>query len=400
MKFCLSEPLFRHVLEQVEKFPETTFTETELRKISSAGFDEMLRKKLLKYQQSDSEQETFPCPTPCEVGCDRVIDTVLGKCRAICPEYSEVKPISLTKSDLSKYIFDVDKLISIIRSKNQLLGSTNRINDRIAFVGEKSVGQKRVAVILGLFRNGKEAEAVLLGLSNQISIRDRTIVLLPFFEKTSQDVLMRMESQNILVSRFEDAFSGADFLIDFARLEKRKPKTGPVYPTKTQKQQIDYDKYGYLCEDVLFITGIEPKKRSNLVRVNDKDIVFPDNEMLLLICLAIELKKGQGGWVHRNWLTEEGITEEDYPYRVIGQLRETLSLGLLDGDGKRFIENKGAGSYRISTHPDFVIIEKKDWLVKKYNELKETKRKQMERAELQRKKTEEAERRKALLKQK
>ena len=40
-----------------------------------------------------------------------------------------------------------------------------------------------------------------------------------------------------------------------------------------------------------------------------------------------------------------------------------------DGDVERFIENDRHGRYRISTHPDFVIV-KMNWLVKKYNELK------------------------------
>ena len=101
---------------------------------------------------------------------------------------------------------DVEKLLSKIQKKNQLVGSTYRVNDRIIFVGEKSVRQELVAVVLGLFRNGKEAESMLLGLSNRMRTYDRTIVLLPFFDRTPQSALSRLESQKTIVARFEEAF--------------------------------------------------------------------------------------------------------------------------------------------------------------------------------------------------
>jgi len=381
MKFCLSDPLLKHVLGQVEKFPEATFTETELRKISPDGFQEMLKNRLLKYQQSDPDKETFPCPTPCEKGCDRVIGNIHGSFQAICPEHSSVKPISLAKSDLERYIFDIDRLMAEIKKKNQLVGFASKISERIRFVGERSMGQKHVSVVLGLFRNGKEADAVLLGLSNQISIHDRTIVLLPFFDKTSQDVLMRLESQNVFVSRFEEVFPKSDFVIDFARLERKKPKVGTEHHPMTQKQQRDTERYEYKCKDRLYLTGKEPKKRSNLVRLNDREIIIPESEMLLLLYLVMESKKEKGGWVFKEQLYEEGITEEDIPHRLISRLRNRLSPGLLDKDAEKFIENDGKGRNRISTHPDFVIIEKRNWLVKKYNKLKESVRKERKRRE-------------------
>ncbi len=401
MKFCLSDRLFRYVLRRVEKFPEATFTEAELRKISSDGFDYLLKEKLLKYKQSDPDKETFPCPTPCDKGCDRAIGKIVQGYQAICPEYSSVKPISLTKSDLNRYIFDVSRLVSIIKKKNQLVGSTYSINERISFVGEKSVGEKRVGVFLAFLRNKREADSLLLGLSNQIPTYERTLVLLPLFDKTPQRLSASLERQNIMVARFEEAFLESDLVIDFARLERRrKPKVGVEYPPKTSKQQRDYEKYLYLCKDRLFITGKVPKKRSNLIRVNDKEIRVPDSEMLLLLCLVMELKKVKGGWVTTAELYKQEITEEDIPHRLIDRLRKRLALGLLERNGEKFIENDGRGGYRISTHPDFVVVEKRNWLVKKYNELKEAIRKERERRELRRKRREEAEVKRALLKQK
>lgn len=92
---------------------------------------------------------------------------------------------------------------------------------------------------------------------------------------------------------------------------------------------------------------------------------MPDNEMLLLIRLAMELKKGEGGWIETEKLYDEEITEEVPISRLFGRLRNSLSPGLLDRDGEKFIENEGAGRYRISTHPDFVTFPEKNWPVNK-----------------------------------
>jgi len=389
MKSCLSDPLFKYVLGKVEKFPQVTFTEAELGKISSDGFEGMLKDRFLKYQQSDPEQETFPCPTPCDKGCDRAIGKIRGSYRAVCPEYSSVKPITLTEGDLNRYIFDIDRLLSKIRNKNRLVGLSPLINERLFFVGEKSIGEQRAAVILGLFRNGREAESMLLGIGNQISTYDRTVVLLPFFDKTSQSVLSRLESQKIIVARFEEAFPKSDFAIDFARLERKRPKVGVEYPVPTQEQQRDKERWDYKCEDRLHFTGKKPKKRSNLIWLNDKQIKIPDNEMLLLLCLAIKLKKGKEGWVTSEWLCEKRITDEDIPQRSIGRLRSRLIPGLLDGDGEKFIENDGEGQYRISTHPDFVTFPDKNWPVIEFNKLKDSLGKGRERREDQKKRWEE-----------
>lgn len=397
--FCLTDPLLKYVLGHVEKAPESTFTEAKLRRVSSDEFEALVKARLLRYKRSDPDQETFPCPTPCDKGCDMVIGKIREGYQAICQGHSDVSPIPLTEGDLKRYAFDIDRLLATIRKKNQLVGSSPPINGRIFFVGERSIGEKRIGVFLAFLRNRREADSMLLGLSNQIRTYRRTVVLLLLFDETSQSVLKKLESQDIVVARFEEAFPQADLAIDFAALERRRPKTGFQYPPKTPKQQKDYDTYDYLCEDRLCLTGKEPKKRSNLVRVNDKEIRIPDSEMLLLLCLVMELKKLDGGWVGRDRLGEEGITEEEFPYRSIGRLRKTLAPGLLDGNGERFIENKGDRSYRISTHPDFVIIEKRDWLVKKYDELKEAIRTEREKRESGRRNREEEEIKRALSKQ-
>ena len=85
--FYWSNPLFRYLLERVEKFPEVTFTETKLREISSEEFERLCKDKFLRYHQSDPDQETFPCPTPCDKLCDRVIGKIGKNYQAICPGY-------------------------------------------------------------------------------------------------------------------------------------------------------------------------------------------------------------------------------------------------------------------------------------------------------------------------
>lgn len=396
--FCLTDPLLRYVLGQVEKSPQATFTEAELRRVSSDEFEALVKAKLLKYKKSDPDQETFPCPTPCDKGCDMVIGKVREGYEAICQGHSDVKPIPLAEGDLKRYAFDIDSFLAKVKKKNQLVGMTHAINDRVFFVGERTIAEKRIGVFLAFLRNKREADSALLGLSNQIRTYQRTLVLLPLFDRSSQSVLKKLESQDIVVTRFEEAFPKSDLAIDFARLERRRPKVGVEYPPMTPEQQRDRDVHGYKCEDRLYLTGIEPKKRSNLVLVNGKEIRVPDSEMLLLLHLVRELKKGKGGWVTTDELYKQEITEEDTPHGLIGRLRAKLRPGLQSVNPEDFIENKN-GSYRISIHPDFAIVEKKDWLVKKYNVLKGSIKKEREKRKLQEQRRQEAEARRARSKQ-
>lgn len=102
-------------------------------------------------------------------------------------------------------------------------------------MGEKSIGQEFVAVVLGLVKNSKEAESTLLGLSSQMPARDRIIVLVPFFDRTSQTVLNNLESQKILVARSEEAFPKSGFYNRFCTFGEKETEAGRGVSPKNTK---------------------------------------------------------------------------------------------------------------------------------------------------------------------
>lgn len=131
----------------------------------------------------------------------------------------------------------------------------------------------------------------------------------------------------------------------------------------------DYASHGYLTCDRLFVSGEAGRSRgrggsgSNAIRVNADSVAIGGAPFLLLFSLAVELKKGQGGWV--NWidLESEKTVSEHGVYQAFSNLRKLLEPYLLDADGRTFIQNDGEKNYRISTHPDFVTYDKERLLL-------------------------------------
>lgn len=123
-------------------------------------------------------------------------------------------------------------------------------------------------------------------------------------------------------------------------------------------QQKDYDKHMYNCKDKIYIPGTSSFYRSNEIIVNGIKIKIGDSLFLLLLRLAVELKKGEGGWVNIYSLYDEHIISDPDKYQIYSRLRTAIKGSLIDKDGEKFIENDGSKNYRISTHPDFISYNK------------------------------------------
>jgi hypothetical protein len=137
----------------------------------------------------------------------------------------------------------------------------------------------------------------------------------------------------------------------------------------TDKQRRDYAAFEYKCYDKIHIPGDIPKGRSNLIVVNGVEARVPNFIFPLLVRLVEELKKKNGGSVKMLTLISEGVvpseedeewTEDDSPgHHIYSHLRTAIQGYLLNKDGKKFIQNIGEKSHRISTHPDFITYDRK-----------------------------------------
>ena len=130
----------------------------------------------------------------------------------------------------------------------------------------------------------------------------------------------------------------------------------------SEKQERDYRKHDYLCRVSIHISGKPSKKKSNRIIVNRDPVAVPDYLLPLLLRLVVELRKGDGGWIHVKTLAEDKVINAPEDYRRQNVLKKTLGAGLSSDAARHLIENDGSGNYRLSTHPSFVTYEKRKLL--------------------------------------
>ena len=122
----------------------------------------------------------------------------------------------------------------------------------------------------------------------------------------------------------------------------------------SESQKRDFINYDFKCHDRIIIPGTIPIRKRNDLVINDHNLKIGDWLFILLLRFVVELKKGGPGWVHKIDLEQEGIIRDASRYHNYDNLKRAIEGSLLEKDGNKFIEKDGAGSFRISTHPDFI----------------------------------------------
>lgn len=135
------------LLEQIEKDPTTLFRKRDLLDRSRPQFEQLRKRGLLVYVQTDPEDETYPCQLPCARVCPKQIVRVEGQFYAMCPEDSEIDPILLGEDDLHKYVFSVEALLEEIRKANRLNGSLSQIGPQCFYVGYAQCQERRIGLV-------------------------------------------------------------------------------------------------------------------------------------------------------------------------------------------------------------------------------------------------------------
>lgn len=362
------------LLRRLEQLPSATFRESELTSVSPSQFRALARQSLLVYQQRDPEQQRFPCPTPCEVGCDRVVGQVGGKTVAICEVWPEVVNVPLSAADLTIYSFGMNRFLECLREVNGITGSFGLLSDRLLRIGERRVGQVTTEAFLCLINDSNRAAVVLDALKNHRLTQGPALRLLPSFTVADPQRVRRLDRDGVRLATFSEAVNLRTLTVDFSILGRRSGKQPQSsLPPKTKAEEADYQnpKLAYLCEDRLFFLG-SWRGRRHAIRINTTERRLADNLMRVLLRLVITLKQGRGGWVFLATLVV-GRT----PQQVISDLRKELRGALLeDEDGTKLIENDGKGRYRLSTHPNYVyppspnLPGSHDWFVLTLEELR------------------------------
>lgn len=337
-----------HLLKHAEGLPEAKFYESELARISSAGFASLKKQKHLLYDQYDFENEHYYDKR----GNEYFVRKYNDKWIATSTEDSDISPIYLKTQDLNRYTFSIQPMLDQIRAKNSLAKNVNAVTSRVWYIGEKAVIQNNIGIFVALLSDDQVAEAELLGLKAKTGKMDGALVLCPAYQIKSQDLLSKLAGQNVFCLTFKEAFK-KDGTINFGKV-RFDQAAGQQAQKLTAQQTADYTKYAYQCYDVLHIPGTASRKRSNNININGHMIKMPDAAFTLLMELVVELKKGKGGWLTK--VVEAG------KYQIFDRVRSPIRGSLLGKDGLKFIEGDQSKKYRISTHPDFVTYDRANLL--------------------------------------
>ncbi|MBL8013742.1 MAG: hypothetical protein JNN05_07830, partial [Candidatus Omnitrophica bacterium] len=309
----MSEKLLAHLLRYAEESSTIKFFESDLVQISSSGFTALKGQKYLTFDQYDFEKEIYFD----KKGNERFVRRIKGKWIALSTENPEISPLQLKDQNLNRYSLNVQPLVAEIKSKNNLYKNSGAVNDRILFIGAKDILKQKVGIYLGLFADEKQAGNELLSLKSKTDQYHKYFVLCPTLEIKSQDLLSKLLAEDITCLSFKECLN--DRTVDFSKLKDK--KDGQFVSLKTNKQIIEETAQDYHCADKVHVPGRCPRKKSNIIELNNNEIKIGDSLFELFLNLVIGAKKNKGGWV--TFDTKEG------EYQPFSNLRAPLKGALL-----------------------------------------------------------------------
>lgn len=178
------------LLKELEKNPTGVFRKRDLFEQSKEQFEELKSLGLLIYVQPNLNCETYPCSLPCANSCPMDVVEVDNRFYAICPQDSEIDPISLNRDELDKYQFCIEKFLELVRSANKLAGSLQEIKQDYFYFGYTTYKNNRVGFVFG-FTITCKSTLELTGLKHLCVDDDFLVVFSPV--SMIEDISQRKE---------------------------------------------------------------------------------------------------------------------------------------------------------------------------------------------------------------
>lgn len=353
--------MLNFILKRMESFPTPTFMASELARISKPSFQELKKQRCLNKVRCDVEKEPYYSSALGDNGNERFIRKRNGQYYAYSAENPDIEPIVVNKTDLSRYMFSLDKFFVHIRSANKIEGQIQRIKGGYFYIGHKIYDSCRVGFLF-IPKIGDGKLVKFAGLKTLCKDDQVLVVFTPATKIEDIELNWSLSNCKIVTASLAESLDTKTF-----KLPVEKMITG-VLEAQTQltelgkKKEKDYKAFEYKCYDKVHIPGKVPKYRSNEIEINGHSIHFGDSLFNLFLRLIEELKKKKGGWVSRHTLGQEGIVTDSDKFQIYSNLRTALQGSLLKKNGQDFIECDGQKNYRISTHPDFITYDKKKLL--------------------------------------
>lgn len=324
-KFCWIDKAVQYALIKIESYPDYVFAESELARLSQAGFSFLKELKFLKWKQFDWEHELFVSHLLGDIGTVRYLRQKKDDKYWAYPQEDDDKGrIEVEEKDLPHYIFSIEDLAGEIRKKNDLDQQFSKLSDSLFFVGGKNIADGRVAILFSMDDCDVNFVKELKGVSNVVANYGRHIVLSPTRSISCEKIKSDLGKINLSHAVFSEVLDD-DFKLksDFVFTEV---KTG--LPT------------------TLHLTGRFESDR-HIVMVDNQEGGLTEVNFNLLLQLIIVLKKTQEGWVQSG----EG------DWQAFGRLKDNFKK-VFDGyDFKGLIVN-GRKKYRLALMSDNVTYER------------------------------------------
>jgi hypothetical protein len=269
--------LITWLLKELEKNSASLFRKADLLKKSKSQFEKLKRHGFLTYVQPDPHHETYPCTIPCPDACPMDVVEMDGGLFAICPQDSEIDPISLEKDELDKYSFSVEKFLEHVRMANRLGGALHRIDKDYLYFGYMTYKGHRVGFIFG-FTITRKSVLELTGLKRLCANDDFLVVFSPV--SIIEDVFHKraLEHDRVIQTSFALSlnFQTYEFSVDkllsgaIAREAEEAKSSGKALLAKANKwEEITID---FVDDDTIrYKAGDSGWSRANYVELGFKD---------------------------------------------------------------------------------------------------------------------------------
>jgi hypothetical protein len=364
----LFDELGLHILKRLEASPEATFRESELAGISRASFDKLVKDRYLVFDHYDKNGESYHSDREGDGDYERVLRIKGDAINAFSADPA-IATIQLTKPEITYYKFDRDYLAQQIKSRNQLAGENDdSFSERLFYIGTDFT--TNTVVLLGYFDDEKDAKNELLSLWSKIPQHDNAVVICPAFNFVSLRSKKELENVGIAITTFDRAF-GKDFQLDLSKCGIKKSVSSGL-KRKSKQDEADYEKHDYKSHETLVFFDRQDSDGYVIQIGNSAPFGISRANYVLLLYMAMALKKDKEGFIIMSQTDKEGITDEygdtGKLYYLISDLRKSFKNK--SKDPNLLIQSiKGKGQYRISTHPNYIKAPDRNWLKKKYDEL-------------------------------
>ncbi len=130
----------------------------------------------------------------------------------------------------------------------------------------------------------------------------------------------------------------------------------PAAPTVdlSADEEVEFDKAGFKSRLCLEFTGRTSRRQSNVVRIQGREIEFPDSEFRLFLRICVGVCEAADAWLSIRQLDDEQFVSARTIDQALNRLRTRLGGALTPGLSRLHFLERARGRVRLSTHRRFL----------------------------------------------